>query len=88
MDESMQNEQNEPDRANPSASNSDASFLGWQEMSSGETFAFYNVTAADHPSFGSTVTEKSLKKLGLQVPDAPLPQGFVMKPQSPEKKKH
>lgn len=62
-----------------SSSDSDAKFLGWQKTGSGEVFALYNITAADHPSFGSTVTEKSLQKLDLGVPGAPLPQGPVKK---------
>ena len=57
--------------------NEDAKFLGWQKMKSGEVFALYNVIASGHPSFGSTVTDKGLRKLNLQVPDAPLPQGSV-----------
>jgi len=57
--------------------NEDAKFLGWQKMRSGEVFALYNVIATGHPSFGSTVTDKGLLKLNLQVPDAPLPQGSV-----------
>ena len=57
--------------------NQDAMFLGWQKMKSGEVFALYNVIARGHPSFGSTVTDKGLRKLNLQVPDAPLPQGSV-----------
>jgi hypothetical protein len=79
MDNSIRTEDNASEQTDPSGSESDAKFIGWQEMSSGESFAFYNITAADHPSFGSTVTEEGLKKLGLQVPDAPVPQGFVRK---------
>jgi len=59
----------------PSSADSDATFLGWQKTRSGKTFALYNVTAANHPSRGSTVTETSLRKLNLQVPGTPLPQG-------------
>ena len=62
------------EEANPSSSDSDAKFLGWQKIESGEVVALYNVTAADHPSFGSTLTEKSLQRLKLQVPSAPLSQ--------------
>jgi len=57
----------------------DAVFMGWQKTRSGEFFALYNITAVGHPSFGSTVTEKSLRRLSLQVPGAPLPQGPVKK---------
>lgn len=66
----MQTKANVSAHTNPYSSDSDAKFLGWQKTGSGEVFALYNVTAADHPSFGSTVTEKSLQKLNLQVPDA------------------
>jgi hypothetical protein len=53
----------------------DAVFMGWQKMGSGEVLALYNVTAAGHPSLGSTVTGKSLLGLNLQVPRTPLPPG-------------
>jgi hypothetical protein len=79
MDNSMRTEDNMSEQTNQSSSDSDAKFLGWQKTGSGEVFALYNVTAADHPSFGSTVTEKSLQKLDLEVPGAPLPQGPVQK---------
>jgi len=49
----------------------DAIFTGWQETHAGETFALYMVTAAGHPSLGSTLTDKSLLKLNLQVPRTP-----------------
>ena len=57
----------------------DAVFMGWQETRVGEPFALFNITAEGHPSFGSTVAEKSLRELDLQVPGAPLPQGSVKK---------
>jgi hypothetical protein len=53
----------------------DAVFMGWQKMESGELLALYNVTAAGHPSLGSTVTDKSLLELNLQVPQTPLRPG-------------
>ena len=59
--------------------NEDAVFLGWQKMSSGGVFALYSITAAGHPSLGSTVTDRTLQKLNLQIPDAPFPQGPVKK---------
>jgi hypothetical protein len=52
-------------------SDSDARFLGWQKTHSGEVFAFYNITAADHPLYGSTVTDDTLNKLNLQIPELP-----------------
>jgi len=42
-------------------------------------FALYNVTAADHPSFGSTVTETGLRRLNLKVPRSLLPRGTATK---------
>jgi len=57
----------------------DAVFMGWQKIKPGRVFALYNITAAGHPSLGSTVTGKTLHKLNLKVPGAPLPQGPVKK---------
>ena len=54
----------------------DAVFMGWQRMRSGEVFALYNIISVGHPSFGSTVTHKGLRKLNLQIPRTPLPQGL------------
>lgn len=51
-----------------SVSNPDAVFLGWQKMHSGGVYALYNITAASHPSYGSTVTYMTLNKLHLQIP--------------------
>ena len=50
----------------------DAVFKGWQKTGSGEVFALYNITATGHPLRGSTVSDKTLHKMGLQVPDASL----------------
>ena len=63
-----------PDQKNPTPSETDAKFLGWQKTGTGKVFALYNVTAADHPSFGSTVTEQSLQEMNLQVPPTPPPE--------------
>jgi hypothetical protein len=38
---------------------------------SGETFVLYNVTATNHPLYGSTVLEKTLRLQHLQVPPTP-----------------
>lgn len=75
----METGANMTEETNLSDSESDATFLGWQKNSSGEVFALYNVTAADHPSRGSTVTENGLHKLNLHVPGVPLSQGSVKK---------
>lgn len=47
---------------------SDAVFLGWQETLSGVAIALYNITALNHPSFGSTVTDRVLRELKLKIP--------------------
>ena len=57
----------------------DAVFKGWQKTGSGEVFALYNITSAGHPAHGSTVTDKTLHRLNLQVPSAPLPEGPMKK---------
>lgn len=49
----------------------DAIFMGWQRTRAGDIFALYTITAAGHPSMGSTVTDKSLLKLNLQIPQTP-----------------
>ena len=54
-----------------STSQPDAEFIGWQNTSSGDPVALYNIIAEGHPSFGSTVTEESLHSLNLQVPNVP-----------------
>ena len=48
--------------------NADVEFLGWQKTMSGDNVALYNITAANHPSHGSTVSEKTLNKLNLKMP--------------------
>ena len=55
----------------------DAVFKGWQKTGSGEVFALFNITAPGHPAHGSTVTDKTLLKLHLHVPDAPAPEGSL-----------
>jgi hypothetical protein len=55
----------------------DAVFQGWQKTGSGEVFALFNITAPGHPALGSTVTDKTLHKLHLHVPDAPIPVGSM-----------
>ncbi len=48
--------------------NSDAVFVGWQETLSGDVFALYTITVKDHASYGSTVTDRTLRNLNLQIP--------------------
>lgn len=52
---------------------SDAVFVGWQKTSWGKPFALYNIIAVDHPSWGSTVTDETLRKLRLRIPATPTP---------------
>jgi hypothetical protein len=59
------------------SSKSDAEFIGWQKTSTGEAIALYNVKAEQHPLFQSTVSEKTLRKENLEVPQMPLAQGEV-----------
>lgn len=43
-------------------------FLGWQKTGSGEEIALYNVTDENHPLYGSTVTDRTLREHDLPVP--------------------
>jgi hypothetical protein len=71
MDESVNSQKDNSVRKDENQSDSDASFLGWQEGYSGQSVALYNITAKGHPSFGSTVSEMSLRKLNLRIPNTP-----------------
>jgi hypothetical protein len=51
--------------------NSDAVFLGWQKTPSGKEFALYNVTAKNHPLYHSTVSDQTLRKQNLKIPQTP-----------------
>jgi hypothetical protein len=62
---------------NNSFPNSDAVFLGWQETLSGDVFALYNITAKSHLYYGSTVTDKTLRNLHLQIPKQHRPCGKI-----------
>lgn len=55
-----------PEHRNPP--DSDAYFLGWQETLSGELFPLFNITVADHPYYQSTVSEETLRRLRLRIP--------------------
>ena len=44
-----------PEYNNPSDSDSDANFLGWQKNLPGEFFPLFNITVSVHPSYHSTV---------------------------------
>ncbi len=74
----MFKENSPPDGSLPEGSQGeDAVFKGWQKTGAGEVFALFNITAPGHPALGSTVTDKTLHKLHLQVPNAPLPVGSM-----------
>lgn len=49
----------------------DAVFLGWQSDYEGDFFPLYNITAQDHPSNGSTVTDETLQEMKLEIPQTP-----------------
>lgn len=51
----------------------DAVFIGWQQTPAGKAFAIYNIVLKNHPSYHSTVTENTLRKLGLRIPPTPDP---------------
>jgi hypothetical protein len=51
----------------------DAVFLGWQPTPAGTAFSLYNIILKSHPSYHSTVTERTLRKLGLKIPPTPAP---------------
>jgi phage/plasmid-like protein (TIGR03299 family) len=55
----------------------DAVFVGWQKSMSGNMFPLYNVLRVGHPSYHSTVDEKTLQRLHLRVPRTPSPYAGV-----------
>jgi hypothetical protein len=55
-----------PEHKSPAGS--DANFVGWQETSSGKSYPLFDITIADHPLYRSTVSDATLRKLGLRVP--------------------
>jgi len=55
-------------RTNRSVSNVDAVFIGWQQTPWGKPLALYNITVIDHPLYGSTVCEETLREFHLQIP--------------------
>jgi hypothetical protein len=57
--------------SNTRSANSDAEFLGWQKTKTGDAIALYNVTAERHPLYQSTVSEKTLIRENLEVPQTP-----------------
>jgi phage/plasmid-like protein (TIGR03299 family) len=65
-----------PEKTNLTGSDSDANFVGWQETLSGEFLPLFNITAAAHPLYQSTVSEATLRRLHLRFPRiiAPYPE--------------
>jgi hypothetical protein len=53
--------------------NQDAMFYGLQETLTGERFALYIISKADHPSYGSSVSENTLKRLNPEIPEQHFP---------------
>lgn len=49
----------------------DAVFIGWQPTGAGKAFPLYTITASGHTLCGSTVSDKTLNELNLQVPETP-----------------
>jgi hypothetical protein len=64
----MQAEANMPEHTNLPGSDLDANFVGWQESMSGDFFPLFMITVAGHPSYQSTVSVSSLRRMGLRVP--------------------
>ena len=58
---------------NQPKSDFDAKFLGWQKIKSADIFPLFNITVEDHPLYQSTVSETTLRKLRLRVPQTPSP---------------
>lgn len=57
----------------PSDADCDAKFLGWQKKGSGEIFPMFNITVAGHPLCYSTVSDATLRKLNLRIPQTASP---------------
>ncbi len=55
-------------------------FLGWQKSRTGKLYPLYNVMLKGHPYFGSTVSDKTLRKLNLDIPRTPPPRADVKNP--------
>ena len=64
----MLKEANMSEHTKPHSSDSDANFVGWQEKVSGGSFPLFNITVTDHPFYQSTVSEATLRRLHLRVP--------------------
>lgn len=57
--------------SNQGAEGEAAIFLGWQETARGNAIPLYTVTVRDHPLFGSTVSDRTLREQHLPIPTTP-----------------
>jgi hypothetical protein len=46
----------------------DAVFIGWQSNFDGGAFPLFTIIARGHPSYGSTVSDMTLRALKLKIP--------------------
>ncbi len=54
------------------SSRADAVFYRLAENTFGKPILpLYNITVVNHPSYGSTVSDKTLRKLNLRIPEIP-----------------
>ncbi len=54
-----------------SRTDADAEFIGYQKSSWGVNVPLYNIIVKEHPLYGSTVTEATLRKYKLRIPAGP-----------------
>jgi hypothetical protein len=59
-------------RKNTARSHSDAVFIGWQKTPEGKSIPLYNITMSHHPLRGSTVSDRTLHRLNLRIPQTPM----------------
>jgi hypothetical protein len=57
-----------PENRSQPYSDSDAIFIGWQETITEDFLPLFIITARDHPSYQSTVSVTSLRRMGLRIP--------------------
>jgi len=57
-----------PENMNQTYPDSDAIFIGWQETLTDDFLPLFIVTSADHPSYQSSVSMTSLRRMGLRIP--------------------
>ena len=76
----MRTEANMPEQTNPPGLGSDANFLGWQKTKSGDIFPLFNITVRDHPLYQSTVSEATLCREHLRIPQTLSPYPEIKPP--------